>query len=111
MNAACLVLQGDLTDRTLTVEAAVLAFKNTCKEAITEASTVLENDLGLGDYLQNLLKRLYNGVASLVTSNPHRFYTPVKSESIVEVQKAEKELDNQANASSQDNSSTTATAP
>ncbi len=68
-------------------------FKNTCRIAINTARPVLEDALGWGDYLTNLLKALANTVIKVVTlCHRTNFFTPVKSDLEHAVEIAERDL-------------------
>ncbi|EHL31515.1 hypothetical protein LDG_6446 [Legionella drancourtii LLAP12] len=49
------------------LKVAKTAFKQKCDAAINEALPILEKDLGWGDYLLNLLKKLGNVVSTVTT--------------------------------------------
>ncbi|WP_115712830.1 hypothetical protein [Legionella sainthelensi] len=69
-------------------------FKNTCKDAINDAMPVLQNALGWGDYLTNLLKILSNAVIKVVTlGHMNNFFTPVQSDLENAVRIAERDLE------------------
>lgn len=57
-------------------------FKNKCSAAIQEALPTLERDLGWGDYLKNMLKKIANVVIYIGTlSMVHGLFKQTKSES------------------------------
>ena len=67
-------------------------FKNTCNQAINDAKLVLEKDLGWGDYLNNLLKILTNGIIGVFTTNPNAFFSYAQADSVIAVEEAREDL-------------------
>lgn len=68
-------------------------FKVGCSNAINTAKPALMNDLGWGDYLNNLLKKLVNAVTKTITfGTAHTLFTPIKSESLKAVEQSEHDL-------------------
>jgi hypothetical protein len=56
-------------------------FKSTCRATIITAKPILQDALGWGDYLTNLLKTLANAVIKMVTlGHRNNFFTLVKSD-------------------------------
>lgn len=69
-------------------------FKADCTVAINEAKPILERDLGWGDYLNNILKALVNALITGVTFGYSRnFFTPVRSQSVLLIEQAEKDFE------------------
>jgi hypothetical protein len=67
-------------------------FKRKCEHAIEDVRTVLERDLGWGDFLTNLLKALMNAVIQIFTSNPNALFTASRSKAGVTLDHMEVEL-------------------
>lgn len=77
-------------------------FAKQSKEAIKEVTPVLQRDLGWGDYLANLAKRLVNAVttavafiATLGSSNHHGFFALKSSGAVKKSQELDQALDNE----------------
>ncbi|WP_131793617.1 hypothetical protein [Legionella brunensis] len=65
-------------------------FKEQCHTLINNAKTVLERDLGWGDYLSNLFKAIANAVIRTVTfGNVNTFFNYARSESVLAIEEAE----------------------
>ncbi|CEG56056.1 membrane-targeted effector domain-containing toxin [Legionella fallonii] len=82
-----------LGDISVSSSVANRAFETRCTTLINRAKTVLERDLGWGDYLTNLLKSIANAiirVASFGLSNS--FFSLVRSESVVAAEETEIKL-------------------
>ncbi|KTD57276.1 Dot/Icm T4SS effector Wip [Legionella shakespearei] len=67
-------------------------FKRKCEHAIEDVRTVLERDLGWGDFLTNLLKTLMNVVIQVFTSNPNALFTANRSKAAVALDQMEVDL-------------------
>ena len=78
----------------ITISQASTAFKQTCRDLINDAKEQLENDLGWGDYLANLFRKIANAVIWL-GSFGHRssFFPLVQPTSIIELEQAEQRLE------------------
>lgn len=73
--------------------AASAQFKSDCEDAILSEGKILENDLGWGDYLRNMLIALTEAVARVFSAGKYSgFFTPVKSESSIAVDKLSTDL-------------------
>jgi hypothetical protein len=68
-------------------------FIGECTDAINAALPVLEKDLGLGDYLKNLLKSIYNAVALIFSDSKSSFFKIEESQSAKAVKEMEAALD------------------
>ncbi|MCL9683732.1 Dot/Icm T4SS effector Wip [Legionella maioricensis] len=72
-------------------------FKNTCREEIQNAMPVLQNALGWGDYLTNLLKIMANAIIKVVTlGHRNNFFTLVQPafENAVRIAEQDLQIDN-----------------
>ena len=70
------------------------AFKEKCTVLIDDAKLLLENDLGWGDYLSNLLKTIVNAVIWMGSCGQKNSFFPLKrSESVVAIEEIEHRLE------------------
>ena len=69
------------------------SFKEICAEHIMDAKPRLENDLGWGDFLINLLKSIANAFIAVVTIGySYSYFNHARTSSIIAVEEAEQHL-------------------
>lgn len=85
----------NLSDKKISADSSKTIFIDSCSNAITKAKPVLEQELGWGDYLNNLLKGLVNTIISAtnsITKSSYTLFTYAKAPMVSEVDEVEKNI-------------------
>jgi curved DNA-binding protein CbpA len=88
----------NLSDKKISADSSKTIFIDSCTNAITKVKPVLEQELGWGDYLNNLLKGLVNAIISTtnsITKSSYTLFTYAKAPLVSEVDEVEKNIKDQ----------------